>query len=116
MTDLPQLIARAEKALRQAEPEDWTVDPDAYQLSPDNGMDNDTYWDVDGANGGWVAHVQNLPCAEFIAGSGRLIAELVSALKESHATNERLCTELEQLRDGCVGEPCRNPDHYEVRS
>lgn len=45
-----------------------------------------------------------------------LLDELVPALKASQATNERLCAELEQLRDGCVGEPCRNPDHYEVRA
>lgn len=116
MTDRSELIARAEQALTSVDPGDWTVDPDAYQLSPDDGLDNSVYWDVDGANGGWVAHVQDLPCAEFIAGSGRLITELVSALKEAQAANERLCAELEHLRDGCVGEPCRNPDHYEVRS
>lgn len=27
---------------------------------------------------------------------------------------DQLCAELEHLRDGCVGEPCSNPDHYEA--
>lgn len=99
MSDYTELIARAERAATGADAGDWTVDPDAYHLSPDDDMDNDVYWDVDGANGGWVAHVQDLPSAEFIAGSGRLVAELVSALREAQAVNERLRGQLSRIKE-----------------
>jgi hypothetical protein len=75
------VVARAKAALEGVAPLPWTVDPDAYYLEDDSGVDNDRYWDVDGPNGGWLAHCQDLPGAKFTAAARSLVPELVAEVE-----------------------------------
>lgn len=86
MTDI---IERAEAALEGVTENRWAVDPYAY-LSPDDDLDDDTYWDVNGLNGGWVAHCQDLPTAKFIAQARALVSELITELKYARKEIDRL--------------------------
>lgn len=141
MSDHSELIARAEQIQEGVTPGPWTWDGDTFSDAPEHKCPHGTQWtdhgpdlvrgNPDGStfeefdaddlvitSNGYDASGLEIKTAdaEFIVNARDLVPELVSALKEAQATNERLCAELEQLRDGCVGEPCRNPDHYEVRA
>lgn len=88
------VVERAKAALEGVAPLPWTVDPDAYYLSDDDGMDNDRYWDVDGPNGGWMAHCQDLPAAQFVAASRSLVPELVAELESARSEARALRSQL----------------------
>lgn len=92
---------RAERLLEGVSEGDWGVDPYPHYDLDDWQTDNFSsltaeelaaaaYYDVDGGNGGWIAHCGEQADAAFIAASRALVPELVAELETTRAEVERL--------------------------
>lgn len=79
------VVARAKAALEGVPGGPWTVDcedgePIIHEAHHYDSTDD--WYDVDGANGGWIAHCEDLRTAEFIAAAWSLVPDLVSEVEE----------------------------------
>ncbi|ASN69244.1 hypothetical protein 7S3_66 [uncultured Caudovirales phage] len=63
----------------------WKADPREY-----TDPDGESYWDVDGNLGGWVAHAESLETARWIAAAHNAVPGLVAELREARATIEAM--------------------------
>ncbi len=86
------IVQRAEMALAGTSAEEWTLDP---HMHTDHHTE-DLYWDVDGSCGGWVAHVQELVEAQFIANAGGLVTELIAEIRRLRVENKALADVYEE--------------------
>jgi hypothetical protein len=85
------IVARAKAALKPVGvTDDWIVDPDCDTYEWDDG---DMWVDVNGAVGGWVAHCQDKPTAEFITAARTLIPELIAEVEELRTEAARAIVE-----------------------
>lgn len=100
------IIARAEAALEGVSEGTWGTDPhphyDLDDWQTDNvssltaeELDAASYYDVDGANGGWIAHCAELADAGFIAAARLLVPELVAELKTTRAQRDEFAAQLD---------------------
>ncbi|ACI12589.1 hypothetical protein SEA_PHALCONET_77 [Mycobacterium phage Phalconet] len=77
-------VTRAKAALESVGDGPWTIDSEDGEpiIHEAHHYDSaDEWYDVDGPNGGWVAHCEDLPVAEFIASARTLIPELVAEVE-----------------------------------
>lgn len=81
------IVDRAKAALEGVSRSPWTVAPDAEQP---NDLDSESWCDVDGDLGGWVAHCQDIDTARFIAAARQLVPKLVAELETTRAELARL--------------------------
>ncbi|ATN88691.1 hypothetical protein SEA_DEMSCULPINBOYZ_96 [Mycobacterium phage Demsculpinboyz] len=91
MRDVVERAKAALEALGDKGP--WTIDSEDGEpiIHEAHHYDStDEWYDVDGANGGWVAHCEDLPVAEFIAQARSLVPELIAEV-------ERLTAALAEL-------------------
>ncbi|QAY05232.1 hypothetical protein SEA_CZYSZCZON1_44 [Mycobacterium phage Czyszczon1] len=94
-------VTRAKAALESIGDGPWTIDSEDGEpiIHEAHHYDStDEWYDVDGANGGWVAHCEDLPVAEFIASARTLIPELVAEVERLRAREtliRELCAETE---------------------
>jgi hypothetical protein len=89
------LLARARAALEGVTSGPWVLD----RMYVDSEGEN--YWDVDGPNGGWVAHCEVEPAARFIAASRQLLPELIARLVELEQAVARV-RELAEKWDSAI--------------
>ncbi|AZS07803.1 hypothetical protein SEA_FRINGE_55 [Mycobacterium phage Fringe] len=91
------VVERAKAALEAlGDKGPWTIDSEDGEpiIHEAHHYDStDEWYDVDGANGGWVAHCEDLPVAEFIAQARTLVPELVAEVERLRA-RETLIREL----------------------
>ncbi|QZD96887.1 hypothetical protein SEA_THRESHER_46 [Mycobacterium phage Thresher] len=94
-------VTRAKAALESIGDGPWTIDSEDGEpiIHEAHHYDStDEWYDVDGANGGWVAHCEDLPVAEFIAQARTLVPELVAEVERLRAQEtliRELCAETE---------------------
>lgn len=84
-----ELITRTRAALEGVPEGPWTLDTEDGELVEHEHFhydSTDTWYDVDGANGGWKAHCEDEATARFIAASRTLVPELLEAVIELDAT------------------------------
>ncbi|AON96772.1 hypothetical protein BI081_gp021 [Mycobacterium phage Tonenili] len=86
MSDVVERAKAALEALGDRGP--WTIDsedgePIIHEAHHYDSMDE--WYDVNGANGGWVAHCEDLPVAEFIASARSLVPELIAEVEKWRA-------------------------------
>ncbi|UEM46081.1 hypothetical protein SEA_PINKCREEK_11 [Mycobacterium phage Pinkcreek] len=77
-------VTRAKAALESIGDGPWTIDSEDGEpiIHEAHHYDSaDEWYDVDGPNGGWVAHCEDLPVAEFIAQARTLVPELVAEVE-----------------------------------
>lgn len=86
MTDI---IEQAEAALEGTGIPPWSVNGEDEAQETDD-YDDDSWCDVDGPNGGWVAHCQDVSTAQFVAWARTGVLDLIAELKAVLAENERL--------------------------
>ncbi|QDF17657.1 hypothetical protein SEA_CHOTABHAI_42 [Mycobacterium phage ChotaBhai] len=122
MRDVVERAKAALEALGDKGP--WTIDSEDGEpiIHEAHHYDStDEWYDVDGVNGGWVAHCEDLPVAEFIAASRTLIPELVAEVERLRAGGawvERVEYQraLKRERDGgCIcntGPDTDGPDEF----
>jgi hypothetical protein len=95
---MSDVIERAEAALEGvADSPLWEFDSHGFHPGDDED-DNDTWWDVDGHLGGWVAHCQDAATAEFIAAARQLVPELLAELKRLDQENAQLHSRIEEMQ------------------
>jgi hypothetical protein len=51
--------------------------------------DGEEYWDVDGPNGGWIAHVGEPEDGEFIVAARDLVPQMAEEIKRLRAERDR---------------------------
>ncbi|AXN53251.1 hypothetical protein PBI_HARLEY_91 [Mycobacterium phage Harley] len=86
MSDVVERAKAALEALGDKGP--WTIDSEDGEpiIHEAHHYDStDEWYDVDGANGGWVAHCEDLPVAEFIAQARSLVPELIAEVERKSA-------------------------------
>ncbi|QDM57461.1 hypothetical protein SEA_MAHAVRAT_77 [Mycobacterium phage Mahavrat] len=91
MSDVVERVKAALEALGDKGP--WTIDSEDGEpiIHEAHHYDStDEWYDVDGANGGWVAHCEDLPVAEFIAQARTLVPELVAEVERLRAQETRI--------------------------
>lgn len=79
----------------------WVVSPDGPPY------DDDSYHDVDGPHGGWVARCETPEVAEFIAAAPELVRGLLAALDATEAERDELHRDgqvLRRFRDNALAE------------
>ncbi|QAX93062.1 hypothetical protein SEA_REDRAIDER77_11 [Mycobacterium phage RedRaider77] len=88
------VVERAKAALEAlGDKGPWTIDSEDGEpiIHEAHHYDStDEWYDVDGANGGWVAHCEDLPVAEFIAQARLLVPELVAEVERLRAQETRI--------------------------
>ncbi|AGT12189.1 hypothetical protein JABBAWOKKIE_90 [Mycobacterium phage Jabbawokkie] len=107
-------VTRAKAALESVGDGPWTIDSEDGEpiIHEAHHYDSaDEWYDVDSPNGGWVAHCEDLPVAEFIAAARTLIPELVAEVERLRARETRIRALAES---GGVYEP--GPDWISKRA
>ncbi|XAF37081.1 hypothetical protein [Mycobacterium phage MKC-IRE-02] len=95
-------VTRAKAALESIGDGPWTIDSEDGEpiIHEAHHYDSaDEWYDVDSPNGGWVAHCEDLPVAEFIAQARTLVPELVAEVERLRAQETR------------IRELCEDPSH-----
>jgi hypothetical protein len=108
------VVQRAKTALEGVSEGPWEVEVDEngrpvghYDDSEDN-WDPEAWFDVDGSNGGWIAHVGESRDAAFCAASRQLVPELIAEIERLRAGGpwvehvERMNAMKRERDGGCV--------------
>lgn len=87
-TTTGDVVERAKAALEGVPDGPWTVDredgePIIHEAHHYDSMDE--WYDVDGCTGGWKAHCEDLPTAEFVAAARSLVPELIAEVERLHS-------------------------------
>ncbi|ATW59591.1 hypothetical protein SEA_RIMMER_42 [Mycobacterium phage Rimmer] len=103
MSDVVERAKAALEALGDKGP--WTIDSEDGEpiIHEAHHYDStDEWYDVDGPNGGWVAHCEDLPMAEFIVAARTITPELAAEVERLRARE----TLIRELANRHVGAPC----------
>ncbi|QAY05722.1 hypothetical protein SEA_FUSHIGI_74 [Mycobacterium phage Fushigi] len=98
-------VARAKAALESVGDGPWAIDSEDGEpiIHEAHHYDSaDEWYDVDSPNGGWVAHCEDLPVAEFIAAARTLIPELVAEVERLRPRGVETTADLEWLPENSV--------------
>lgn len=91
---MSELVGRAKASLEGVAEGPWSLDPEKYADTPYG-----KYRDVDGPNGGWIAHAQDRTHARFIITARQLVPELIAEVERLERALEGRVWELERERD-----------------
>lgn len=99
------IVTRAKAALDGITESHWVVevnengDPIGHFDDSEDNWDPEAWFDVDGPNGGWIAHVGEAADARFVAAARTLVPELVAELMAARAelalTRDSFCDHLD---------------------